>query len=227
VSTPTKPSHGITYASVGEPYVLDGCVVTMDEAFRVIDPGGVYARVGDITAVKDAGSPDPVGFENAPLIRTPEHDLSWSDRVARPPELHVLPMWQVPHLFAHRGQGADHPDKRRLISEPMRGLECRQRDPAIVRYVEAKCLVRSVTSSQRMLLMAAPWISHSYRGIVRNVEQADDPAHSEALTRILDVEDAVRFLERQKHARSQVCLLHLAEGMGAPARKHTLEVLGL
>jgi hypothetical protein len=51
---------------------------------------------------------------------------------------------------------------------------------AIVRYVEAKCLVARLTTSIGMSLMAAPRISYSYRGIVRNVEQTDAPALPEA-----------------------------------------------
>ena len=48
--TPVDPLLGIKY-------VLDGRVVTMNNAFRVIDKGRVYVDAGVIRAVSDAGAP--------------------------------------------------------------------------------------------------------------------------------------------------------------------------
>jgi 5-methylthioadenosine/S-adenosylhomocysteine deaminase len=223
VTAHTETRHGIIDGSVGEPYVLEGCVVTMNDAFQVIERGRVYIRAGDIVAVQERECAAPAGLENAPLIKTRGTIFPGLIELHNHLSYNVLPMWQVPHTFVHRGQWADHPDKRRLISQPMAVLaSIGSMIQAIVRYVEAKCLVGGVTTSQGMCLMAAPGISHSYRGIVRNVEQTDDAALPEALTRIPDVENAEEFLARLERARGRAFLLHLAEGVGPVARKHFL-----
>ncbi len=137
----------------------------------------------------------------------------------------ALQVWQVPRVFANRGQWSSHPDKRRLISQPMSVLAgVGGMIEGLVRYVEAKCLVAGVTTSQGLTLVAAPGIEHHYRGIVRNVEATDDPALPEALTRIADVDSASAFKKRLKTADKASLILHLAEGIGESARKHFLNL---
>jgi hypothetical protein len=60
--------------------------------------------------------------------------------------------------------------------------------PALVRYVESKCLLGGVTTSQGVMLASNSGIRRFYRGIVRNVEQTDDPDLPEAQGRIADVD---------------------------------------
>lgn len=99
----------------------------------------------------------------------------------------------------------------------------------LVRYVECKSLIGGVTTSQGLKLSSNAGIQRFYRGVVRNVEQTDDPELPEAQGRIpdLDAKDARRFLARLK--REDSCfLLHLSEGLTNPdgplssARKHFL-----
>ena len=93
--------------------------------------------------------------------------------------------------------------------------------PAIVRYVEAKCLVGGVTTSQGLSLFSKPGIKSFYRGLVRNVEDTEVDDLPEASTRIPDVKDAAAFLallERDEQA-GRCRLLHLAEGRKS-ARRH-------
>jgi hypothetical protein len=100
----------------------------------------------------------------------------------------VLPLWSpVPKRFQHRGQWPDHADYRKLISGPMTVVgEYRdaQGRPALlaplVRYVECKCLLGGVTTSQGIMLNSNAGVQRFYRGILRNVEQTDDPALLEA-----------------------------------------------
>src|ERR671937_677238 len=94
--------------------------------------------------------------------------------------------------------------------------------PAIVRYVECKCLVAGTTTTQGVALSSYAGIQHYYRGIVRNVEQTDEPELPEAGSHIADVEakDRDRFLRR---LRGMDCLLlHLSEGTDGAAREHFL-----
>ncbi len=75
-----------------------------------------------------------------------------------------------------------------------------------------------------------PASNASTEGIVRNVEQTDDPDLPEAQGRIPDFEakDAAHFLARLNAAKDSCFLLHLSEGVTDPAhplsaaRKHFL-----
>jgi hypothetical protein len=91
---------------------------------------------------------------------------------------------------------------------------------AIVRYVECKCLLGGVTTSQGIALYSNQGIRKYYRGIIRNVEETDEAALPEVDTRISDVEasQASKFLERLR--RSSCLLLHLSEGVDQAARQH-------
>ena len=84
--------------------------------------------------------------------------------------------------------------------------------PAIVRYVEAKCLVAGTTTSQGIALSSYAGIQRFYRGIVRNVEQTDEDDLPEAATHIADVvaKDRAKFLKRLESL--DCLLLHLSEG---------------
>ncbi|MEP6932888.1 MAG: amidohydrolase family protein, partial [Nitrospirota bacterium] len=99
----------------------------------------------------------------------------------------------------------------------------------LVRYVECKCLLGGVTTSQGIMLNSNAGMRRFYRGIVRNVEQTDDPELFEAQGRIADVDakDARSFLARLKKEDS-CFLLHLSEGAtksgqaDSVARRHFL-----
>ncbi|MFL6551670.1 MAG: amidohydrolase family protein, partial [Povalibacter sp.] len=209
----------------GSRCVLEGRVVTMNAQFRVIDRGRIYLADGLIAAVQGAGVAAPTDFQDVPIIKTAGTIFPGLIELHNHLSYNALQLWQVPRIFAHRGQWSSHPDKKRLISQPMSVLaSIGGTIEALVRYVEAKCLVGGVTTSQGLTLVAAPGIEHRYRGIVRNVENTDDPALPEALTRIADVESAADFAKRLKKADRASLLLHLAEGIGEAARKHFLRL---
>ncbi|HEV8444805.1 MAG TPA: amidohydrolase family protein, partial [Steroidobacteraceae bacterium] len=210
---------------LGIKYVLDGRVVTMNNTFRVLDKGRVYVDAGVIRAVSDAGAAPPAGFDTAPVIKTGGTMFPGLIELHNHLSYNALQLWQVPRVFAHRGQWASHPDKRRLISQPMSVLAgVGGMIEGLVRYVEAKCLVAGVTTTQGLTLVADAGIEHHYRGIVRNVEATDDPTLPEALTRIADVDSASSFKKRLKAADQASLILHLAEGIGPAARKHFLNL---
>ena len=94
--------------------------------------------------------------------------------------------------------------------------------PALVRYVECKCLLGGVTTSQGVKLNSNAGITRFYRGLIRNVEQTDDSTLSEAQACIADVDarDAQKFLTRLKklEKKNSCYLLHLSEGVTDPSR---------
>jgi len=229
-STPVDPL-------AGPPLALAGRVATMDDAFSVKDDAVVYATLGGIVAVQPRTQPAPPGFAAVPVIETGGTIFPGLIELHNHLSYNALPLWSpVPKKFTNRGEWPNHKDYRPLISGPMTVLgEYRDTQgrypllPALVRYIECKCLLGGVTTSQGVKLASNAGIQRFYRGIVRNVEQTDEAALPEAQARIPDLEakDAKSFLSRLKKETS-CFLLHLSEGITDPAqplsaaRKHFL-----
>ncbi len=209
----------------GPPLALAGRVVTMDDAFTVKDDAIVYVDKGRIVAVQDRAAPAPPNFGGVAVLETAGTLFPGLIDLHNHLSYNALPLWApVPKRYAHRGQWPDHPDYRKLISGPMTVLG-EYRDPdgqpslvsALVRYVECKCLMGGVTTGQGIRLASNAGIQRFYRGIVRNVEQTDEPDLFEAQARIPDIaaKDARAFLGRL--LKEDSCfLLHLSEGVSAP-----------
>jgi cytosine/adenosine deaminase-related metal-dependent hydrolase/C-terminal processing protease CtpA/Prc len=220
-----KSAAGPVDPLAGPRLVVDGRIVTLDAQSRVLDSGRIYIDGGLIRAVQDAGAPPPPGFDGAPLLKTGGTVYPGMIELHNHLSYNVLPLWQVPRKFGNRAQWANHADKRRLISGPMKVLGSADGIlESVVRYVEAKCLVAGVTTSQGVTLVNNAGILRMYRGIVRNVEATGDKALPAADTRIADVEagTAEAFLKRLQKGKR--LLLHLAEGIDDTARR-TFEAL--
>jgi 5-methylthioadenosine/S-adenosylhomocysteine deaminase len=193
----------------------------MDAAGTVIPDGVVYISGADIAAVTPAGDPAPAGFEPVEVLRTGGSIYPGLIELHNHLSYNCLRLWQVPRAFTNRGQWSAIADYRRLISGPMQVLgKTPSLVPAIVRFVEAKCVVAGVTTSQGIALYSNAGIERFYRGVVRTVEQPDDPALPAADSRISDVaaSDATAFAAEL--ARDNRLLLHLAEGVDETARRH-------
>src|SRR4029453_16412922 len=94
----------------GSPHVLDGRVVTMNGQFRVIDKGRIYVSEGVIRAVREATAPGPAEFADAPVITTAGTIFPGLIELHNHLSYNALQLWQVPRIFAHRGQWSNHPD---------------------------------------------------------------------------------------------------------------------
>jgi len=221
----------------GPRLALAGRVVTMDDALTVKTDAIMFLDHGTIVAVQDRAQPAPAGFDHVPVVETGGTLFPGLIELHNHLSYNALPLWNpVPKLFQHRGQWPGHPDYRKLISGPMTVVgEYRnaQGKPSLlaplVRYVECKCLLGGVTTSQGIMLNSNAGMRRFYRGIVRNVEQTDDPELFEAQGRIADVDakDARAFLARLEKEDS-CFLLHLSEGVtksgqaDSMARRHFL-----
>jgi 5-methylthioadenosine/S-adenosylhomocysteine deaminase len=207
-----------------DPYGLEGHVVTMDDHFTELDQGVVFVTGGEIASVLPTDSPAPPGFENAPIIHTGGTIFPGLIELHNHLTYDALPLWNVPQRFDNRDRwsgGAMQQTYRKNISGPMTVLG---RTPglveAVVRYVEAKCLLGGVTTSQGIALFSNQGVQAFFQGVVRNVETSKIEGMPPALTRISDVEatDAAAFLHRLE---SSTCLLlHLAEGTDEAAHEH-------
>ncbi len=205
----------------GPKLAVTGRVVTMDDAFRTLDRGTIYVEHGGIVAVQDAAQAPPAGFEATRAIDVRGTIFPGLIELHNHLAYNALSLWHVPRLFTNRGQWGGTPEYQRLVTGPMKVLGLTEDVmPSLVRYVECKCLVGGVTTSQGIELFSNAGARRYYRGIVRNVEQTDEPDLPEAVTRIADVDakSPERFLARLK---KQTCLLlHLSEGVDQTARKH-------
>jgi len=218
----------------GPRFALAGRVVTMDGRDTVLADGVVYVDGGAIAGVRDRIAPRPPGFEQTPVIESRGTLFPGLIELHNHLSYDALPPWApIPRRFDHTGQWQSHPDYGRLVTGPMTVIgKTPSLLPALVRYVEAKCLLAGVTTSQGIRLASNAGVSTYYRGTVRNVEQTDDPSLPEAAARIGDVtaKDAARFLDALEAARRvpRCQLLHLAEGTTRPgdatqsARRHFL-----
>lgn len=200
-------------------YALRGRIVTMNDNFDVLDDGILYIHNGEIVAVLPYNAPAPDGFEDFEAIETGGTIFPGLIELHNHLSYNILPLWDVPKKFLRRENWRNHPEKRRLVTAPMYVLG---RTPsyveAIVRYVECKCLVAGVTTSQGISLFGVG-VNKYYRGIVRNVETPTHPRLPKAYSKISDVKDAEKFQERLDETDGTY-IIHLSEGVDDKALKH-------
>ena len=209
----------------GPKLALAGQIVTMNSTRRVLKKGTIFIEQGGIVALCDEGEAAPPGFEAVSAVDTQGTIFPGLIELHNHLSYDILRLWNVPRKYGNRGQWAGIPEYQQLISGPMKligkipGLM-----PAVVRFVECKCLLGGVTTSQGIELFSNKGARRFYRGIARNVEQTDDPGLPEAGTRIPDVEagNAEAFLARL--GQKSCFLLHLAEGRDETARRHFLSL---
>lgn len=208
-------------AADGPSYALAGRIVPMTGSDAVLEHGVVYIDAGTIAAVQPHDAPKPNGFEPVQPVDTKGTIYPGLIDLHNHLSYNALQLWDVPKQYANRDQWAQGDTYRKLITGPMRVLaHTPAYVPAIVRYVEAKCLIAGTTTSQGLALSSYAGIEHYYRGIVRNVEKTDDPDLPEAADHIADVDakDRTKFLKRLE--QFDCLLLHLSEGTNPAARAH-------
>src|SRR5215813_13041325 len=202
-------------------YVLRGRVATMDAASTVLQAGAVYVDGQDIVAVQDSGASPPSGFANATMVGPFGVIFPGLIELHNHLSYNALTMWSVPKKFADRGQWQDNGDYKHLVSDPMTTIS-KSTDPhllaSLVRYVETKCLLAGVTSSQGISLKS-DHLEVYYRSAMRVVEDPADHQFPKASTHIPDVaaSEWAQFKKTLDHA--SCLLLHLSEGLDAAARK--------
>ena len=160
----------------GPTFALGGRVVTMDGHDSVVDDGVVYVRDGSIAAVQKANARPAAGrFDGVKVLETKGTIYPGLIDLHDHLSYNALQLWDVPKRFTNRDQWAQGDTYRKLVTGPMKVLaHTPEYVPAIVRYVEAKCLVAGTTTSQGIALSSYAGIQRFYKGIVRNVEQTDE-----------------------------------------------------
>lgn len=202
-------------------YALTGHIVTMNDDFDTFKDGIIYIHQGIIVAVQNLNDDPPDGLEDIPIIETDGIIFPGLIELHNHLSYNILPMWNVPQKFERRSQWRNHRQKRQLVTAPMAILGNTPTYPeAIVRYVECKCLLAGVTTSQGISLYGVG-LNDYYRGIVRNVEAPTNIALPKANTKISDVDDddVEAFWERLED-QNGAFLLHLCEGVDDKTHQH-------
>ncbi len=203
-------------------YVLHGCIATMDANQSVLNPGAIYMDGDSIAAVASQTAPAPAAFTDVTPIDTGGIVFPGLIELHNHLSYNALPAWQVPKRFYDRGQWQSNSDYITSVSSPMATI-AKSQDPkllaALARYVEMKCLLGGVTTSQGISLKTDDLNSY-YHGTIRVVEDPPaplDPRMPKAGTHIPDVvaKDWAQF--NAALDRASCLLLHLAEGLDETA----------
>ncbi len=221
------PKPGPIDPAAGPKWALAGRLVTMDPNRPGAIDGVVWIDEGQIAAITQPGDATPPGFEGVAPLETGGTVFPGLIDLHNHVAYNLLPLWQVPQRYTNRDTWGNSAEYHQKVTAPMKTIgEATALLPALVRYVECKALIGGVTTTQGIALFSAPGIRRYYRGIVRNVEQTDDPALPDAGSRIADVQasDPQAFLAELK--AKQCFLLHLSEGTDDAAHKH-FEALAL
>jgi 5-methylthioadenosine/S-adenosylhomocysteine deaminase len=201
-------------------YVLKGRIATMDAAFTVFPAGAVYIDGQSITAVQDSAAPPPPDFAGVTTVNTTGIIFPGQIELHNHLSYNALTMWAVPRKFAERGRWQDNADYRRRVTGPM-GTIAKSTDPhllaSLVRYVETKCLLAGVTSSQGISLQS-DHLNAYYGSAMRVVEDPPERRFPRATTHIPDIEAAEWAQFKRTLARASCLLLHLSEGLDERAR---------
>lgn len=204
---------------------LTGRVVTMDAESDVRVDNTVWIANSRVVAITKPGEPAPPEFETVKPVKTKGTIFPGLIDLHNHLPYNVLPLWQVPKTYTNRDQwgSGSNPEYRPLISGPMTVLGRPEYLPAVVRYVEAKALVGGCTTTEGIRLFSDKHGGQRYyRGIVRNVEQTDEPGLEEGDTRIADVDAKSLPAFDKAMQKKKKKLLHLAEGVDTTARNHFL-----
>ncbi len=199
--------------TLNDPYVLEGRVVTMGPQ-DVIDEGAIYIRSGQIEAVMGDDEPPPAGFENAVRVKTGGTIYPGLIELHNHLSYNALPLWNVPRKYMHSGHWQGTDEYKVAVTKPAMVLaNTAGNAEALVRFVECRCLLGGVTTSQGVTLQANSGVRSLYKGLVRNVEAptVDDLTPAKARIGAPD-KDHDAYLRKLENA--PLCYLqHLSEGI--------------
>lgn len=201
-----------------DPYILEGRVATMAAA-GIIDRGRVYVSGETIVDVRPVGSTRPDGFAGAPVVKVGGTIYPGLIEIHNHLSYNAIPLWEVSKRYAHSGSWQGTDEYRTAITKPAQVLaNTAGNAEALVRFVECRCLLGGVTTSQGITLSSRSSIKSAYKGLVRNVESplvADLPSAGAKI----GAPDKDHDKYERKLENKTCYLQHLSEGLGETARK--------
>jgi 5-methylthioadenosine/S-adenosylhomocysteine deaminase len=199
--------------------VLSGKVVTFDDEDGVLDDASVYVaesgtgRNAPIEAVVPAGGTEPVGYEQAPRVRT--------DGVIYPGliDLHnhlaynYRSLWFAPRMepYTSRDQWPRASTYSSEITRPTVALGTAA-GKAVLKFAEVKAGVGGVTSIQ-----GSPTTTRPYEGwLLRNIEEETFGTEKDLIYQSVMNQDVDGLRGYAKHMKDGAAFIyHLAEGTRA------------
>ncbi|GAA0007547.1 hypothetical protein BRDID11002_75530 [Bradyrhizobium diazoefficiens] len=166
-------------------WALTGRIVTMATEGDVIKNGTIFIEDNRIAAILPKGQPAPVGFEAVAAVTTGGTIYPGLIELHNHLSYNVLPLWRVPQLFGNRDQWQNAKSYKTSVTGPMSAIALADDGsllPALVRYVEAKCLVAGTTTSQGITLSNWSGTIHKYYKGAAARRRDREPARSSAGT---------------------------------------------
>lgn len=205
----------------GPTFVLRGRVVTMDEPGEALDDAQIVVRAGKIAAVVPSGNELPSQFESARVLDTGGTIYPGLIDLHNHFAYNIRPLWPLPKKYNNRGQWTT-PTYSAEVSKPVKTVAGSGRTArSLVRYVETKALIGGTTTGQGIKTQVRGGFG-LYRGVMRNVEETDDPRLPEASTLVPDLyvkkQDRVDAFRRTLDTRAAY-FYHLAEGIDAVSQQ--------
>ncbi|MET3343217.1 imidazolonepropionase-like amidohydrolase [Bradyrhizobium japonicum] len=189
-------------------WALTGRIVTMATEGDVIKNGTIFIEDNRIAAILPKGQPAPVGFEAVAAVTTGGTIYPGLIELHNHLSYNVLPLWRVPQLFGNRDQWQNAKSYKTSVTGPMSAIALADDGsllPALVRYVEAKCLVAGTTTSQGITLSNWSGTIHKYyKGALRAAEIGSPPDLPRAHSKIPDI-DAEDWAKFDNELKSSAC----------------------
>src|SRR6476620_760442 len=136
-------------------WALTGRIVTMAAKGDVVDRGTIYIDEDRIAAVLAVDQPPSDGFTNVTAIDTGGTIYPGLLELHNHLSYNILPLWQVPKAYKNRDEWQNAAAYKSSVTGPMSAIALADNGtllPAVVRYVESKCLLAGVTTSQGITL---------------------------------------------------------------------------
>ncbi|HSM59555.1 MAG TPA: amidohydrolase family protein, partial [Longimicrobiales bacterium] len=206
--------------AAGEPFVLEGRVVTMGPR-GVITDGAVYVRAGTIEAVEARAAPGPPGFDGARRVKSGGTIYPGLIELHNHLPYNAIPIWLVPRRYENNSQWQGTHEYQRNVSKPAQVLgKTGDLIGPLIRFVECRSLLGGVTTSQGVTLTGTQVSSTKFAGLIRNVERPLVAGLEAVGTRVANPpskeEEKLAYLETQRGA---LCYLaHQSEGVNDTAR---------
>jgi 5-methylthioadenosine/S-adenosylhomocysteine deaminase len=205
----------------GPTFVLRGRVVTMDKPGEVLDDAQLVVRAGKIEAVVPSGEELPAQFQSSRVLDTNGTIYPGLMDLHNHFAYNIRPLWPLPKEYSNRGQWTT-PTYSAEVSKPVKTVAGSGRTArSLVRYVEAKALIGGTTTGQGIKTQVRGGFG-LYQGVMRNVEETDDPRLPEASTLVPDLyvkkQDRVEAFRRTLETRAAY-FYHLAEGIDEISRQ--------
>ncbi len=199
-------------------YALEGRIVPMDGT-PVLPRARIFVKDGIIMDIRKTNEGYPIGFSSNDVIKSGGTIYPGMMELHNHLPYNILPYWISERRFDNHTQWKRIKGYKINVQGPMQTLGKTPQFPqAIVKYVECKCLVGGVTTSQGVTLANSNLRKRFFHGATRNVEETNEAILPEVKTRIADLGagDARTFKSRLSEVKTT--LLHLSEGVDDRAR---------